>query len=164
MSSFSGILGASNQYGRWVPDQEITVKAFAGGSTVDFSQALFVHSAYTIYTKAFWGGVTLIVPPGVAVEQNGQAILGGFAGSGGVYSSAADTLHTTAGNSSIMIKVEGTAVMGSVTVAVNERAKPAILLSPEQLQEELKKEPEPSTTRQDMVNQALATALGGVGR
>eukprot|EP00434_Breviolum_minutum_P033447 symbB.v1.2.029594.t1/scaffold3261.1/size60078/2 len=88
MSSFSGILGAKNQYGRWVPEQELNVKAIAGGSTVDFSQALFKYKEYTIYTKAFWGGVTVIVPPGVTVEQNGQAILGGFGGNGGVYSSA----------------------------------------------------------------------------
>mmetsp|Transcript_45148 Transcript_45148/g.55290 ORF Transcript_45148/g.55290 Transcript_45148/m.55290 type:complete len:164 (-) Transcript_45148:8-499(-) len=159
MSRFSGILGASNQYGRWVPEQELNVKAIAGGSTVDFSQALFQHREYTIFTKAFWGGVTLIVPPGVNVEQNGQAILGGFGGSGGVYSSA--TTGPAAASGVITIKVEGTAIMGSVSVAVNERAKPAVLLTPEQVEEELKKEPEPSTTRQDMVDQALQKALGG---
>eukprot|EP00439_Symbiodinium_sp_Y106_P047447 s2623_g6.t1 len=129
MSSFSGILGASNQYGRWVPEQEITVKAIAGGSTVDFSQALFTQSAYTVYTKAFWGGVTIIVPPGVAVEQNGQAIMGAFAGNGGLYTSATDTVQSRATNASITIKVEGTAMWGSVTVAVNERAKPAVVLT-----------------------------------
>eukprot|EP00437_Effrenium_voratum_P036607 CAMPEP_0181462006 /NCGR_PEP_ID=MMETSP1110-20121109/34170_1 /TAXON_ID=174948 /ORGANISM="Symbiodinium sp., Strain CCMP421" /LENGTH=163 /DNA_ID=CAMNT_0023586647 /DNA_START=39 /DNA_END=530 /DNA_ORIENTATION=+ len=161
MSSFSGILGASNQYGRWVPEQEITVKAIAGGSTIDFSQALFTLSAYTVYTKAFWGGVTIIVPPGVAVEQNGQAIMGSFAGNGGVYSSATETVQSRATNASITIKVEGTAMWGSVTVAVNERAKPAVVLTPEQLREELSKDADPSTTRQDMVDQALSKALGG---
>ncbi|CAE7565681.1 unnamed protein product, partial [Symbiodinium natans] len=129
MSRFSGILGASNQYGRWVPDQEITVKAIAGGSTVDFSQALFTHSSYTIYTKAFWGGVTIIVPPGVAVEQDGQAIMGAFAGNGGLYSTATDRVQSQAANASVTIKVEGTAMWGSVTVAINERAKPAVVLS-----------------------------------
>lgn len=100
----------------------------------------------------------MIVPPGVTVEQNGQAIMGGFGGSGGVYS-AATTPAAVSGV--IKIKVEGTAVMGSVSVAVNERAKPAVLLTPEQVEEELQKEPEPSTTRQDMVDQALQRALGG---
>eukprot|EP00435_Cladocopium_sp_Y103_P069246 s123_g33.t1 len=104
MSHFSGIFGASNQYGRWVPEQdllnrrvdhpwfaaieELNVKAIAGGATVDFSQALFKFPEYIVNTKAFWGGVTVIVPPGVTVEQNGQAIMGGFGGSGGVYSAA----------------------------------------------------------------------------
>mmetsp|Transcript_31832 Transcript_31832/g.68571 ORF Transcript_31832/g.68571 Transcript_31832/m.68571 type:complete len:161 (-) Transcript_31832:68-550(-) len=159
MSHFSGILGASNQYGRWVPEQELNVKAIAGGATVDFSQALFKHPEYIVHTKAFWGGITVIVPPGVTVEQNGQAIMGGFGGSGGVYSAA--TTGPAAVPGVIKIKVEGTAVMGSVSVAVNERAKPAVLLTPEQVEEELQKEPEPSTTRQDVVDQALQRALGG---
>lgn len=128
---------------------------------MDFSQALFKYQSYTVFTKAFWGGVTLIVPPGVAVEQNGQAIMGGFGGTGGVYSAATHSIPQTAASPVITIKVEGTALMGSVSVAVNQRAKPAEFLTPEQVEEELKKAPEPSTTRQDMVDEALAKALGG---
>eukprot|EP00437_Effrenium_voratum_P021193 CAMPEP_0181462150 /NCGR_PEP_ID=MMETSP1110-20121109/34247_1 /TAXON_ID=174948 /ORGANISM="Symbiodinium sp., Strain CCMP421" /LENGTH=161 /DNA_ID=CAMNT_0023586801 /DNA_START=30 /DNA_END=515 /DNA_ORIENTATION=+ len=160
MSHFSGILGASNQYGRWIPDQELNVKAIAGGSTVDFSQALFKHTTYTVHTKAFWGGVTIIVPPGVSVEQDGQAIMGGFGGTGGLYSAATHGIGA-ATNSGITIKISGTAMMGSVSVAVNQRAKPAVLMTQEQIDEELKKDPEPSTTHQDMVQQAIQQALGG---
>eukprot|EP00913_Durusdinium_trenchii_P006674 g6271.t1 len=167
-----------------------------------FAEALFKYQSYTVFTKAFWGGVTLIVPPGVAVEQNGQAIMGGFGGTGGVYSAATHSIPQTVrtpkwtgppwspalfapgsesgdhhqgvvlgvvchyGVDQIRRQVEGTALMGSVSVAVNQRAKPAEFLTPEQVEEELKKAPEPSTyqsprTRQDMVDEALAKALGG---
>lgn len=51
-----------------------------------------------------------------------------FGGTGGAYA-AATTPVATASNG-ITIKVEGTALMGSVSVAVNGRAKPATLLTP----------------------------------
>ena len=43
MSSFVAFLSGADQYGRWVPEQEITASAYLGGSTVDFSQALFKY-------------------------------------------------------------------------------------------------------------------------
>ncbi|CAE7948311.1 unnamed protein product, partial [Symbiodinium sp. KB8] len=79
------------------------------------SHALDMSDAEEEEDQAFWGGVTIIVPPGVAVEQNGQAIMGSFAGNGGVYSSATETVQSRATNASITIKVEGTAMWGSVT-------------------------------------------------
>ena len=41
MSSFVAFLSGADQYGRWVPEEEVTASAYLGGSTVDFSQALF---------------------------------------------------------------------------------------------------------------------------
>lgn len=43
MSSFVAFLSGADQYGRWVPSEEVTASAYLGGSTVDFSQALFKH-------------------------------------------------------------------------------------------------------------------------
>ena len=43
MSSFVAFLSGADQYGRWVPEQEIAASAYLGGSTVDFSQALFKY-------------------------------------------------------------------------------------------------------------------------
>eukprot|EP00913_Durusdinium_trenchii_P017615 g16555.t1 len=69
MSKFVGVLSGANQYGRWIPEPEIKARAFAGAATLDFSQALFIHPEITIRATAFWGGVHLIVPPNVVVEQ-----------------------------------------------------------------------------------------------
>lgn len=43
MSSFVAFLSGADQYGRWVPEAEVAASAYLGGSTVDFSQALFKH-------------------------------------------------------------------------------------------------------------------------
>ena len=45
MASFVGFLSGADKYGRWVPESEVTASAYLGGSTVDFSQALFQHPA-----------------------------------------------------------------------------------------------------------------------
>eukprot|EP00440_Ansanella_granifera_P007899 gb/GFBE01008546.1/.p1 GENE.gb/GFBE01008546.1/~~gb/GFBE01008546.1/.p1 ORF type:complete len:113 (+),score=21.64 gb/GFBE01008546.1/:1-339(+) len=105
MSRFVGFLHGANQFGRWIPPAEIKARAVAGGATIDFSQAFFTHPVISIRATAFWGGVTLVVPPNVVVEQNGQAILGGFVGGGGVYHASQGAMPETASNSGITIRV-----------------------------------------------------------
>jgi len=158
--TFNGFLSGASKLGRWVPEAELKARAIAGGSTVDFSQALFIHPVITVRTTAFWGGVTLIVPPNVAVEQNGQAILGGFGSGGGAFQSSTGPLPATASDVGITIRVLGRAVMGAVNVVVNQRAKAAELLSWEEAQLLLQETPaEASTTRQDVQQQLLEEAL-----
>jgi len=48
----------------------------------------------TIRSTAFWGSVTVIVPPNVAVEQDGAAIMGGFGDTGGVGDDAENAVGT----------------------------------------------------------------------
>jgi len=163
MSRFVGFMRGRSQYGRWVPEQDITARAVLGGATIDFSQAIFTHTEITVHSTAFWGGVTIIVPPNVAVEQNGRAILGGFGGSGGLYhSNTGQSPALVSGSSAgITIKVSGTAMMGAITAAVNKKAPPAQLVSAEEAARILREVPEePSTTRQDMYQQAIQEALG----
>jgi len=154
-AKYVGFLGGANKFGRWIPEQEIKARAVAGGATIDFSQALFVHPVITIRATAFWGGVSLIVPPNVLVQQNGRAILGGFGDGGGVYHSSSGPVAETVSNSGVMIKIVGTAVMGSVSAMVNRKARPAELLTPEEAAAKMQEAAEPSTTRQDIREQVL---------
>jgi len=166
MSRFVGFMNGKSQYGRWVPEKEITARAIMGGSTVDFSQAIFTHPEITISSNALMGGVTIIVPPNVAVEQNGRAIMGGFAGSGGLYHSNHGRAPTTGAFSSagITIKVNGTAMMGSINAVVNKKAAPAQLVTADEAERILREVPEaPSTTRQDIVQQKLGEVFGRLG-
>jgi len=160
MSRFVGFLNGVTQYGRWIPEAQIKARAIAGGATIDFSQALFIQPIITVHATAFWGGVTLIVPSNVTVEQDGQAILGGFGSCGGVYGRRSTTLAESASNSDITIRVVGTALMGAVKALVNRNAPPAQLLTWEQAQEMLLQPAPPSTTREDMHRQILSDALG----
>lgn len=160
-SSFFGFLHGADQYGRWVPGPVLNAKAVVGGSTLDFSQALFVHPVITIRARAFWGGVTLIVPPNVYVEQNGTAVLGGFGGRGGVFCrQRTSAMPRAPSNSGITIKIEGTAVMGSVTIAVNRSASPARLMTWEEASRIIEEVPAPDTTTwEDMRQQIICDAL-----
>ena len=119
----------------------------------------FVVEVITIRSTAFWGSVTLIVPPNVAVEQDGSAILGGFGEAGGVWSN-----HNTVGASQsaapVTLRVVGTALMGRVNAVVNHRAKPAVLLSAEEVERILREvPPEPSTTVQDFMAHAMQAGI-----
>ena len=124
----------------------------------------FVLQVITIRSTAFWGSVTVIVPPNVLVEQDGAAILGGFGDAGGVWQSTgegAPAMATAAAGSAaggtgpIRIKIVGTALMGRVNAVVNHRAKPAQLLSDADVERILREPAEPSTTVSDFVGQAL---------
>eukprot|EP00438_Fugacium_kawagutii_P031362 Skav216008 [mRNA] locus=scaffold833:218355:224330:+ [translate_table: standard] len=131
-SSFVAFLGGADKYGRWVPEEEIAASAYLGGSTVDFSQALFKYPVITMRSTAFWGSVTVIVPPNVAVEQDGSAILGGFGDTGGIWTNS-NTLGASSTNAPVTLRIVGTALMGNVNVAVNHRAKPAQVLSEQEV-------------------------------
>ena len=99
------------------------------------------------------------MPPNVAVEQDGSAILGGFGEAGGVWSN-----HNTVGASQsaapVTLRVVGTALMGRVNAVVNHRAKPAVLLSAEEVERILREvPPEPSTTVQDFMAHAMQAGI-----
>ncbi|CAE7746965.1 unnamed protein product [Symbiodinium pilosum] len=158
-SKYVGFLGGANKFGRWIPEPEIKARAVAGGATIDFSQALFVHPVITVHARAFWGGVTLVVPPNVTVEQNGRAILGGFGDGGGVFHSSQGAVPETLANSGVTIRIVGTAVMGSVNAVVNRKARPGALLTMAEAAAKMQDPPEPSTTREDMRQQMLGDVL-----
>lgn len=143
-----GFLSGSTQTGRWIPPAEITAMGIMGGSTVDLSQAIFTHPVITIRSKAFWGGVTVVVPPNVDVEQNGTAIMGSFGDGSGLYSSSSGSIaqQTTPTTGHIKVVLEGWGIMGGVSVIINPLVAPAQLFTPEQANEILGKSKQPGAT------------------
>ncbi|CAE7248765.1 betA [Symbiodinium necroappetens] len=131
------------------------------GDDAQAELALFQHPVITISSTAFMGSVTLIVPPGVAVEQDGSAIFGGFGDAGGIWSSSQSS--GMAGRAPVTLRVVGTAMMGRVNVVVNPRAPPAQLLSQEEVARILREVPAaPSTTVSDLLDEAFkAHGSGG---
>jgi len=160
--SFNGFLSGASQYGRWIPEKEMYVRAFMGGSTVDFSHALFTDPIITIHSKAMWGGVTIIVPPDVLVEQNGRAIMGGFGGTGGLYSRS-KAQSESAPTAGIVVKLYGTSVMGGITTILNKKAKPARLVGRAEAERLLREAPSVGATSQlDVVGDVLGGVFGGL--
>ena len=72
------IFGGVDRRGAWnVPRRWRVVAAF-GGAQLDLREARFPTGLIDLEVKAVFGGVQLIVPPGLAVEVHGTAIMGGF--------------------------------------------------------------------------------------
>ena len=72
------IFGGVDRRGTWnVPRRWRVIAAF-GGAQLDLREARFPTGVIDLEVKAVCGGVQIVVPPGLAVEVHGTAIMGGF--------------------------------------------------------------------------------------
>lgn len=74
----SAILGGVERKGRWVVPEDVRVTAILGGISLDFREALLAPGVTHVHVTAILGGVDIVVPPHVAVQCDGLAIMGGF--------------------------------------------------------------------------------------
>jgi len=72
------VLGGTNRAGRWIPARKNLALGFLGGVALDFREALLGPGVTDLNVFAFLGGIEIIVPPEMAVEVDGIALLGGF--------------------------------------------------------------------------------------
>ncbi len=64
--------------GPWRPARSIRAVACMGGVELDFREALLPPGETRVYAVAVMGGIEILVPPGVRVETDGFAFMGGF--------------------------------------------------------------------------------------
>src|SRR4029077_19261194 len=64
--------------GAWPVPRRLRVVAMMGGAHLDLREARFPAGVVDIEIIAFMGGVEIVVPPGLAVQTHGTAIMGGF--------------------------------------------------------------------------------------
>lgn len=102
------LMGGTERTGRWTPARRLRIIAVMGGAELDFREAVMAPGVYDIHITAVMGGVTLIVPPQLAVEIEGSAILGGFAHT--------ERAPQTPDPDRPVLRVHGLAVMGGVHV------------------------------------------------
>lgn len=72
------IMGGVDRRGAWTVPRRWRVIAMMGGAQLDLREARFPAGVIDLEVKAVFGGVQIIVPPGLAVEVHGTAIMGGF--------------------------------------------------------------------------------------
>ncbi|MDH3271889.1 MAG: DUF1707 domain-containing protein [Gemmatimonadota bacterium] len=72
------MLGGSSRKGRWTPAHKTVAVAVMGGIELDFREAVFAPGVTEVQVFSVWGGVDIVVPPGLNVESRGIALLGGF--------------------------------------------------------------------------------------
>ena len=72
------IMGGVDRRGAWTAPQHLRVIAFMGGVQLDYREARLPPGVVDVSAFAFMGGIHIIVPPDLAVEISGSAIMGGF--------------------------------------------------------------------------------------
>lgn len=100
-------LGGASRKGRWSPARTNYAVAVMGGTELDFREAQFGPGVTEVKVVTVWGGVEIVVPPGLNVECHGIAIMGGF-------DHMSDTVHTDM--DAPTLRITGLAVMGGVDV------------------------------------------------
>ncbi len=107
--------GGSRRRGQWQPPEHLLASAIMGGVHLDFRDAILPPGETVVSAFAFWGGVDVIVPPDVRVEVDGIALLGGF---------DLDDEGSDPPPDAPILRVDGVAIMGGVSVRVRERGEP----------------------------------------
>jgi hypothetical protein len=86
------------------------VIAFCGGAELDFREAVLPPGVTELKIFAMWGGVEVIVPPGLNVECHGVGIMGGF--------EHVPETSLPVNPGAPTLRVTGVALMGGVDVTV----------------------------------------------
>jgi hypothetical protein len=106
------VLSGATRKGEWEPSRNLFAYAFWGGAELDFREAALAPGVTNVTAIGIMGGIDIIVPPGVAVDVEGFALLGGI-----------DQVHERgAGDDpgAPRIRVQGFAMMGGVHVSVRQ--------------------------------------------
>lgn len=106
------IMGGAKRAGRWSPPPHLHAVSFWGGITLDFRDASLPRDVTEVAAYAVMGGVEIIVPPGLRVENAGFALMGGFE------TDAVNDAPETADGP--VLRVTGFALMGGVEIKVRD--------------------------------------------
>lgn len=105
------LMGGVERRGRWHPAQKTLFISVMGGGVLDFREVQLPQGETEITVLAVMGGVEIIVPPGMAVDCSGIAIMGGFGHAGNLPSSTPAVP---------ILRINGFVLMGGVDVQVRE--------------------------------------------
>jgi hypothetical protein len=104
------VFGGVDRRGAWTVPRNFRVVAMMGGAVIDLREARFPRGVVDLEVKAIFGGVQLLVPPGLAVEVHGSAIMGGFQN--------VNRAPPTPDPDAPLLRVRGLAVMGGVDISM----------------------------------------------
>jgi hypothetical protein len=108
--TLASVFSAVSRKGEWYPARHTQAVAFFGSTDLDLRQAHLPPGVSKISVLAFFGSVTILVPPGINVEMNGVGVIGEFSSNvPEVRRGAAPT-----------IVVDGLAAFASATVRVKQ--------------------------------------------
>jgi hypothetical protein len=102
------IFGGIERHGAWTLPRRLQVSAIFGGVLLDLREAALLPGVSEIHVTAIMGGAQILVPPNLAVEVSGTAIMGGFAN--------LDRAPIHRDPDQPLLRIHGFALMGGVAV------------------------------------------------
>jgi hypothetical protein len=113
------IMGGVDRRGAWNVPRRMRLVAMMGGAMLDLREARFPTGVIDLDVKVVFGGVQIIVPPGLAVEVHGAAIMGGFQN--------VNRAPAHPDPNAPLLRVHGIAILGGVDISMrltgeNDRA------------------------------------------
>jgi Cell wall-active antibiotics response 4TMS YvqF/Domain of unknown function (DUF1707) len=106
--TIAAVFGGANRQGGWTAARQVRVVAIMGGVVLDFREARIAPGITDVSVFAMMGGVHVLVPPDLAVELEGTAIMGGF--------DHMDRRPPEADPDRPVLRVRGVAIMGGVAI------------------------------------------------
>ena len=101
-------MGGVERRGSWIVPRRLNVVTVMGGATLDFREARLPEGEIEVRIATLMGGVEIIVPPSLAVESSGAAIMGGF--------EHVDRAPAAAEPGATLLRITGMAMMGGVSI------------------------------------------------
>jgi hypothetical protein len=101
------IMSGAERLGHWRPAAHNLVLCIMGGAELDFRDVRLPPGETEVFVLALMGGADIIVPPGLAVDVSGFAIMGGF---------SHVTPPTRPHPDAPLLKITGFALMGGVDI------------------------------------------------
>jgi len=108
--SLVAVMSGIVRRGLWKIPRRIRAVAVMGGIELDLREAVLSPGVTEVHAFVFMGGLVVRVPPGVRLETDGVAIMGGFEDR--VYEPGA------AGPDAPVVRVTGVAILGGVDAQV----------------------------------------------
>lgn len=104
---FVAIFSGSNLEGEFKAPRKLDALCIFGGVNIDLRKAAIPADGMVIDTVAVFGGVEILVPPGVRVQVEGVAVFGGY-----------NRPRASLDESGPLIRVRGVALFGGVDIKV----------------------------------------------
>ena len=74
----TGIMSSTRRAGPWTVPRRLRVRGIMSSTVLDFREARFPPGPVDVEVRAFMSSTEIIVPPGLAVETRGSAVMGTF--------------------------------------------------------------------------------------
>jgi hypothetical protein len=102
------LMGSTERRGSWSVPRQMNVRTTMGSTVLDFRDARLPAGPVEVQLRTLMGSAEIIVPPGLAVETEGSAIMGTF--------EHVDRAPAHPDPDAPLLRIRGLAVMGSVEI------------------------------------------------